>query len=44
MVQTVEHEAAGAVKLAASPIQFVGEQKFQPAAPPILDRSDEAGT
>ena len=41
MVQTVDHELAGDIKLAASPIQFVGEQKFKPAAPPVLSEGDK---
>jgi len=36
MLQTVEHPVAGEIKLAASPIQFVGEKKGEVSAPPVL--------
>ncbi|PID46497.1 MAG: CoA transferase [Proteobacteria bacterium] len=36
MVQTVQHPVAGEIKLAASPIRFVGEEKAQVSAPPVL--------
>ncbi|MGB1310665.1 MAG: CaiB/BaiF CoA transferase family protein [Leucothrix sp.] len=37
MVQTLEHPVAGEVKVAASPIRFVGEEKCQVNAPPVLE-------
>lgn len=36
MVQTVEHPVAGDIKLAANPIRFVGEEKAEVVAPPVL--------
>ncbi|WP_022951210.1 CaiB/BaiF CoA transferase family protein [Leucothrix mucor] len=36
MVQTVEHPVGGEIKLAASPIRFVGEAKAEVCAPPVL--------
>ena len=42
MVQTVEHPIAGEIRLAASPIRFVGETKCQVAAPPVLGTSPES--
>ncbi|PWQ96063.1 CaiB/BaiF CoA transferase family protein [Leucothrix pacifica] len=36
MVQTVEHPVGGEIKLAASPIRFVGEGKAEVGAPPVL--------
>ena len=37
MVQTAEHPVGGEIKLAGSPIRFVGEEKAEVAAPPTLD-------
>ena len=36
MVQTVNHPVGGEIKLAASPIRFVGEAKAEVCAPPVL--------
>ena len=36
MVQTLEHPIGGKVQVAANPIRFVGEGKYQVSAPPIL--------
>lgn len=36
MVQKVEHPVAGEIKVAASPIRFVGEEKCKVEAPPVL--------
>jgi crotonobetainyl-CoA:carnitine CoA-transferase CaiB-like acyl-CoA transferase len=36
MVQTVEHPVAGEIRVAGSPIKFVGEDKCQVGAPPVL--------
>jgi crotonobetainyl-CoA:carnitine CoA-transferase CaiB-like acyl-CoA transferase len=36
MVQTVNHPVGGEIKLAASPIRFVGEAKAEVSAPPVL--------
>ena len=38
MVQTVEHPVGGEIKLAASPIRFVGELKCPSCAPPVLGK------
>lgn len=37
MLQSVEHPVAGKIDLIASPIKFVGENKCEVSAPPILD-------
>jgi len=36
MVQSLEHPIAGEIQVAASPIRFVGEDKCQVSAPPVL--------
>ena len=37
MLQSVEHPVAGEIKVAASPIKFVGEKKCMVSAPPVLN-------
>ena len=40
MIQTVEHPSAGEIQVAGSPIKFVGEDKCQVAAPPVLSSNN----